>query len=101
MIKLRDGFKSPPPAMLLAGAFVGTLCRWLGPDKIREVRLRNSKETDHDVCHSHDFCDANMAMDAAMSECGIDTDATDHNDDDFRALWTAAWNIAKERALTL
>jgi hypothetical protein len=64
---------------------------------------RNRAERDHGVCHTHDFCDANMVMDAAMRACGIDPDkAKDEDgepiepfDAEFTALWNEAWNIAK------
>jgi hypothetical protein len=69
------------------------LRRWLGDD-MRQVIARNRAELSPDVCHSHDFCDANMAMleavaafkDVAQDEVDIDASLP---------LMNEAWDIAK------
>ena len=50
----------------LAREFSATLREWLRPDELAEVVERNRAETDSYICHSHDFCDPNMAMLEAM-----------------------------------
>jgi hypothetical protein len=57
------------------------------------VERNKTKTKSHDVCHSHDFCDANMAMDTAMKKLGMSTDL---NDDTVLALVNAAWELAKK-----
>jgi hypothetical protein len=52
------------------------------------------------VCHSHDHCDANMAMEAAMHNFGLDIFSDDEEDGDplveeHVGIWNAAWAIAK------
>lgn len=46
----------------LAADFSGNLREWLTADQMAEVISRNASETDKNICHSHDFCDANQAM---------------------------------------
>lgn len=56
------------------------------------------------VCHTHDFCDANMVMDKAIRACGFDPDkARDEDgepiepfDTELTALWNEAWNLANK-----
>jgi hypothetical protein len=55
-----------PTPRQLAEAFVAVLREWLTPEQFDEVCRRNAVQTDRLVCHSHDFCDANMAMYAAF-----------------------------------
>ncbi|WP_262267192.1 MULTISPECIES: hypothetical protein [Microvirga] len=74
--------------------------------KMAEVVRRNGVEQNRDVCHSHDFCDANMVMASAMAyvlgrptwmpfdwEKGRCTEA-EHEAD--MALWGRAWDLAKD-----
>lgn len=83
----------------LADRFAFELRGWLSRREWDEVLARNAREpADSAVCHSHDFCDANMAMDEAFAvvvgrtpDTGSDADAK---------LWSAAWADAKRRYLT-
>ncbi|WP_114944414.1 hypothetical protein [Microvirga calopogonii] len=74
-------------------------------DKMAEVVRRNAVEESEIVCHSHDFCDENMVMAAAMAfvlgrptwmpsdwEEGRCSEA--EHEADF-ALWGRAWDLAK------
>jgi hypothetical protein len=56
-----------------------------------EVIRRNAVETNPNICHSHDFCDANMVMADAMMEYGIEIDGDNENG---CAFWNAAWDHA-------
>lgn len=66
---------------------------WLGAHNWAEMVKANAAETEIGICHSHDYCDANMAMLEAFKivhgrEC-------ETNDDADALLWTDAWNEAK------
>lgn len=85
----------PSPAAL-AQEFSKVLGNWLAPSQLREVTLRNSRETNPNICHSHDFCDANMAMDQALKNLGAEAfPAEGGMSDEVVDLWNEAWDIAK------
>jgi hypothetical protein len=71
----------------LARAFSARLRKELTPEQMDEVVARNDAEPNPNVCHSHDFCDANETMREAMRDANVDP-----TDDD---LWDKAWNEAK------
>ena len=50
--------------------FSNILRRWLTPEQMAQVIERNMARHPG-VCHSHDFCDANMAMDEAWNNLGF------------------------------
>lgn len=81
-----------PEAEPLARDFAAVLKEWLTPEEMAETIKRNDAETDDMVCHSHDFCDANMAMDAAFAKAGIEVDCQNQEQAD---RWSEAWDIAK------
>lgn len=90
---------------LVAHAFLCQLVADIGEENFAEV-VRKQKETPiQGVCYSHDFCDANMTMDAAMKSLGIDPMPEDEDGMPDRVvdLWNAAWDHAKTRmeAMTL
>lgn len=75
----------------LAEEFIGALKQWLTADEWAEMCAENATEEDNAICHSHDYCDANMAMQAAFESIGIKVDV----DDDAQAsAWNTAWNKA-------
>lgn len=95
------GYVARPSAEALCEKFVEKLIEEIGVKKVGEVRRLNHKEKSAGVCHSHDFCDANMVMLAAY--CGLtkmDEDAAVLNDEKTVALWNSAWDLAKERHLS-
>ena len=55
---------------------------------MREVVERNRAETASNVCHSHDFCDANMVFYEILLQ---------HDMERHRTLWDQAWSLAKSR----
>lgn len=77
----------------LARAFSAVLLEWLGPGRVAEAAALNDVELNPDVCHTHDFCDANEAMLVAF-ERALGREADVQSDDDT-ALWNAAWDRAK------
>lgn len=86
----------------LAETFRNMLAAEIGKKNFAEMKRRNRKEkaglnadesADHSckVCHSHDFCDANMVMYAAFIDVtGEETCFTPKQ----VALWNAAWEYA-------
>lgn len=81
----------------LAAEFCRVLNEWLTPDQIAEVNARNAAETDENICHSHDFCDANQAMLDAMAVFGLDFESTDEQN----TLINAAWDLAKAAGFSI
>lgn len=79
-----------PTAPLLAIRFCGVLHKWLGVARVQQAAARNAEEPHPSICHSHDFCDANMAMAEAWE--GL----TGRRPQDCpEKLWDGAWDIAK------
>ena len=74
----------------LCSEFCKKLSIEIGDTNLHEVVNRNRLESDKKICHSHDFCDANMVMeDAFKSLFGKDS-----GDDDIHLI-NAAWDEAK------
>ncbi len=86
-------------AFVLGDGFAAVLRQWLDADEIAMVRSRNASPeyAANGSCASHDFCDANMAMDAAFEKVlgrGSDiADLDDGSESPDIALWNAAWPI--------
>jgi hypothetical protein len=89
----------------LALAFAVELRQSFSDYQWHEMRLRNA-EIGAGACASHDFCDANMVMDAAFTKVmGVPafeiTDEGDTHHPEWHVdIWNAAWAIAKRRYLT-
>lgn len=83
---------------LIGDRFAQLLLKEIGRKDFAEVRGRNLDEQDEAVCHSHDFCDANMTMYAAMQD--VTGEECFPNDEENCAAWEAAWSHAKEYHLT-
>jgi len=80
-------------AIAIAAAFLAQLHEEIGPARFRHVVLLNRKEKKGSgVCHSHDFCDANMTMLAACEK--VVGPHFDNTEDNHTALWNAAWSLA-------
>lgn len=90
-----------PEKEALAEAFVKQLREQLTAEQFAEVVALNGIELNPDVCHSHDFCDANMVMDAAFKAFGIDPMEYGYTEEDGMSqevcgLWNSAWDRGKE-----
>jgi hypothetical protein len=83
-----------PAVRALASSFARELASDLTPGELRIVVRRNRAEPDSlHVCHSHDFCDANVSMlQAFVKTFRRDSD---HGSDEDVALWNRAWGLAK------
>lgn len=86
----------PKDATLVARVgdrFAALLKEGLGEAKYELVRQRNAVEKYPGVCHSHDFCDANMTMQAAIiAVLELPADwCIDGGDEAQTAFWNEAW----------
>lgn len=81
----------------IAQEFSALLKNWLSQDELKEVVLRNSIERDPAICHSHDFCDANMAMLEVFSSRGMDI-AGEGGVERHGARWNEAWALARKNS---
>lgn len=90
----------------LANAFSRILREGMTPDEMALIIVRNTNEPNPQICHSHDFCDANIPMWHAWAETfdGWTAYSTADCDDvcthntlngAHYALWCAAWDAAK------
>lgn len=78
--------------------FAKLLRRELTDAEFREMRVRNREEPDSGICHSHDFCDANMPMAEALLVVTGCEPSFDH--DAITELWNQAFDYAKAEHLT-
>lgn len=77
----------------LAGEFSRRLLITMRETNLGLVRLRNSRQKNPSICHTHDFCDANVVMaEAFQAVTGREFDIENHEDS---ALWHEAWDEAK------
>lgn len=81
----------------VADGFAGIIRDWLSEEEFEELCRRNREDSQEEVCHSHDFCDANDAMLSALDREGISTDMTNSIVVNFV---NAAWAEAKQEYLS-
>lgn len=86
------------PAIRIANAFAIRLKKEIGEDKFKAVLEANRTEANPEICHSHDFVDANVLMDEAFKEVlGVLATSTGTGGKLMNAkadaLWAAAWTI--------
>jgi len=72
----------------IAKEFCQILNWGLNAEEMAEVVRRNAEETNPNICHSHDFCDANEAMIVAFENYELDPIEN-------MELCNKAWNLAK------
>ncbi len=85
----------------VAAAFSRLLRAQLSAADMETVVRRNEDRSIAGGCHSHDFCDANMVMSAAMQEV---TGHTEYEivdsigrEADLTDLWNSAWDLAMKQ----
>jgi hypothetical protein len=86
------------PAALIARSFAHALLCTVGREQYDTIVRLNAEHRDSPFCHSGDFCDANMVMDAAFRQNGIEIPFSDDDADLHAActdLWNAAWDLWK------
>lgn len=77
----------------LAGLFIGCLFHDMGAEDFNEFCRLTRESFQESTCHSHDFVDANMSMDAAFNKLkGRSPEADSQEDMD---LFNEAWTHAK------
>ena len=82
-------------APIIALQFARMLTELLGPHTMRAIVERNASEPHPDVCHSHDYCDANMVMMDAFRALGFDCSSDPEEDSGIGFVWDESWAIAK------
>lgn len=80
----------------IAEAFAEVMRQWLSPTEFDEMKRLNETDPTYSggCCASHNYCDANMAMDAAMRD--VLGEAYDIESEDQQKLWNAAWTLARK-----
>lgn len=72
----------------LAVRFIENLGIFMSDEQLAEAAERNKAETNQNICHTHDFCDANQCMIDAVGEefanSGVQNDRI-----------VAAWSLAR------
>lgn len=83
---------------VIADKFADVLREWLKPHEFAEMKVLNTTPDFADgCCASHNYCDANMAMDAAWRAV-LGENAQINADDEAQAVaWGKAWDLARER----
>ena len=81
----------------LADEFSSVLKGWLTPGQWTEMQAKGLLNEGTMVCASHDYCDANMAMDAAFVK--VLKRHPELDDDDDVELWNKSWSDARRRHL--
>jgi hypothetical protein len=89
-----------PSVDALAVEFCDAMRDALTPEQMRQVVERNLAETDPGVCHSHDFCDANMVLHEVFMQHGMDL-AKEDTPAAWVDLWNRTWNLAKARGFRM
>lgn len=81
----------------LASRFVALLRQELSEEEWTKMCDSNSTEPSPNICHSHDFCDANEVMAAAWVQCGgVEEELMGDSPeaDQARSIWGRAWQLA-------
>jgi hypothetical protein len=93
----------------LAHAFANVLKEWLSDEEMHSINVANWSSDDKSTCASHDFCDANMAMDEAIQKLApefykvawAENEASNVGDEcgplwsQLTDLFNEAWTLAK------
>ena len=98
--KLQPLFAQMQKMEKLAREFSKIIGEWLTADQLADLLILNMTSQDKSICHTHDFCDANMAMLGACENlgitCFIDLDENDPAREESLDLINGAWDLAKE-----
>jgi hypothetical protein len=92
-----------PLAERIGAKFADILKVWFSPEQWEAMRIKNASNPEN-VCASHDYCNANIAMLEAFHAFNLNPrivpDIDQDADTDDIALWDAAWKWAKANRLT-
>lgn len=84
-------------AFVIADRFAAILKKWLTAAEFAEMKRRNEQDAAYvsGACASHDYCDANVALDEAfIAVVGRPMEFDSDADVD---LWNMAWEDARKR----
>ncbi len=89
----------------VANRFVTLLRAEVGRKNFAEVRRRNRAETDLAICHSHDFCDANVLMNLAVKQYVygsrvVSADEKRQQREEYETIWNDAWSLVRRLHLS-
>lgn len=84
-----------PTIETLALEFSQRLRTYLTEEQMVEIIRRNLAETLPGICHSHDFCDANMFLYDVFMKYGMNP-VEEGGMDRWGNLWDRTWNMAKD-----
>ncbi len=62
--------------------------------------LRNRRQRKAHICHSHDFCDANMVLHEVFMRYAMDI-TVEGGTERWGQLWDETWNVAKANEFRL
>ena len=90
-----------PTIEQVAEAFIKQLREDITTEEFAELLTKQKEDPIEGICYSHDYCDANMTMDAAFKSLGIDPLEHGYTEEDGMSqevcdLWNASWDRAKE-----
>lgn len=87
-----------PTIEQVAEAFIKQLREDITVEEFAELVIKQKEDPIEGVCYSHDYCDANMTMDAALASLGVVAlpDDEDGMSQEVCDLWNASWDRAKE-----
>ncbi len=80
----------------IAANFSLRLRHYLTAEQMAATVAANLTEKNPSICHSHDYCDANVFMAEAFETVTGRAVNLQSEDDDY--LWAEAWGIAKSNA---
>lgn len=66
----------------------------LSSEEMEELVRKNHAEAIPEICHSHDYCDANMVLHEVFMKHGMDV-ADEGGIERWGEMWDAVWNLAK------
>jgi hypothetical protein len=78
----------------LALEFSHALRSELSAEHFQVIIQRNREQISKNICHSNDFCDANMVLHAVFFQHGMDA-ADEGGMDRWGEIWSQVWGMAK------
>lgn len=79
----------------VAVVFSNKLKEVMTDENMAEIVKRNHTERIDQICHSHDFCDANMLMADAIKDSVEGWESMSASA--YTEIWNTAWDIAKQK----
>ncbi|MGU4699207.1 hypothetical protein K6L09_21290 [Burkholderia cepacia] len=77
--------------LAMAQSFSKKLVEIHTPEQMVDIIISNRHEDNAGICHSHDYCDANMVMLEVFEENNLNVE-----DEANHAIWNEVWDIAKK-----